>query len=335
MKTIDDLQDEINIKRNDDIYLEIERFKDYEIMVGIVYEMFIRSNENNDSLIKRDKDSYKNNTYYKIGEFSIGDVILFQKDNEKYTLSNIIFTVFPELYKDITLKDYSNIDDISVKFIIDKYINNNNAKFVEVVFYDKEQNKFISLTKKLLSIYINQSLFRFKSYNIIPNYSRPQIISNVSKFVNIYNLNLSLSNKDINKILDKVRNELKINNETIYNTYVKTYYDDETKLTNFFKYKKKFINKKIYRNPITMANLFFTYDVFNKLNEKNYFKTTKIEYIRRNIEKHLTEYNEGKIKDHEVMKKYINKDSIDDKTIESYYSDAKDLIEKKYYKYLI
>jgi Cu+-exporting ATPase len=40
-----------NIKRNDDIYLEIERFKDYEIMVGIVYEMFIRSNENNDSFI--------------------------------------------------------------------------------------------------------------------------------------------------------------------------------------------------------------------------------------------------------------------------------------------
>ena len=54
------------IKRNDDIYLEIERFKDYEIMVGIVYEMFIRSNENNDSLIKRDKEVLNISNFFRI-----------------------------------------------------------------------------------------------------------------------------------------------------------------------------------------------------------------------------------------------------------------------------
>ena len=99
------IEELIKFKRSDKIYKEVENFRDYELTTGLIYEMYIRTKpvkirkyETDEFFIK-----FKESLVFYF-EHKVSDVVLYEYQNQKFTLDNIIYTIFPQLYNEVLNK---------------------------------------------------------------------------------------------------------------------------------------------------------------------------------------------------------------------------------------
>lgn len=316
-KSIEEL---IKIRRSDKIYREVEEFQKYELISCLIYEMYIRTSPNLKTEYEKMNLIFRQNKdesfiYY---QYKISDVILYEHEKQKFTLNDIIYSIFPQLYdllekfhNDKISSDYS----FNLNFVIDEYVSKIGEKdiiFQEIIFRDKSKNEYIKMTKEKLKEYITNIL----AYTVvIPNYSRPQLYFKNNYFLTIQNLNISLPDEELFDFIKKLKTKMKISTLKIRNINSSQHMLlDET--TSTFSLKLK--NKNILRDSKKMADLFFIYDVISIQKNKNLSIGAKYEYIKTEISNN-EEYPR----------------IISNETISNYYRDAKSLIDDKGYEILI
>ncbi len=264
-------------KRNEDIYTDIENFQEHEYTTCIIYEMFIRENED----IKREY-FFEDNVANVIPQ-RVSDIVLFIYEGV-FTLQNIIYQLFPQLendvkkilisYHKIPLDNHEEIKNrflntsVDLKYLInyiEKYKNQqdtdiNKIIFNEVEYFDKSKNMQIKIDlnelEKIISINNNIT-------TVIPYYKRPQIFLKENYLVNINSLNLALPEKELVSFIKQLKKEVKaetiIINKFIKNTKFSNYYfiDEKTETKNNHKY-----TIFGYKHSSKMADMFFIYDAF-------------------------------------------------------------------------
>lgn len=276
-------------KRTDSIYKEIEEFKDYELFIGIIYEMYIRHNVFINKVKKCDvveymnklrDEQYKNinnsqNVHFSTQEVTIDKVILYKSNYEIFTLADVIYNIYPSLYNE---QSYHNgVNKMSLNNFLEM-IKNDNYIFNEAFFYNKEQNKYIKITKSFITNEVkNQLYMTTKTFDI--KYCRPVIYHTDHKIINLNNINLSLSNQDICSYLDILRREIPNTDEKILSTSVQKYIKFEPNGT--IPEKSNFEVTGRMKNSKKMANLFFIYDVLEFDERKT--KTKRKDYIQKRI----------------------------------------------------
>ncbi len=327
------------IKRTHNKYIEIEKLEYHESFIAIVYEMYIRSlgidilnnkkntnqstknimsevNNTMEEAIKIYKDKHFNDKeYFYSNTKRIDQIILYEINNQKFTLSDVIYNIFPHLYN-----GYSN-DNMSI-YEFKNILNNESNNFIEAIFKDKYQNKYIKITKEFIQEKIDNQLYNVEK-TFYMKYSRPTLYHKKHKIVNINNLNLSMSNKAINYYLDKLREQILESNEKIFSFYENEYLSVES--DNNIDTKLGIKMKTIMKNPQKMADILYIYDVLEfecfaykneLLNENLKDKKSALKiYIQQEI------YNNRK-------GTILN---IESSTINNYYSLSKKLINNKQY----
>lgn len=305
-----------NIKRSDLIYKEIEGFKYYDLYIAMIYEMYLRSNH-----YKEDNRYYqfqflnyeeKKSCY--LQKYSTDDIILYKTNNETLTLTDIIYTIFPELYNEKLKEHDQNLifQSVSVDYLIENYINNDHAKFVEVVFKDKQNNKFIKVTKEILKSYLTKDI-RVINSTIIPKFSRPQLYSLKSNFVTIHGLNLALPDNVIIDYLKHLRKDIRPSRQNLENIFYKQ--NKELKKINNSSSTSTIKDKNILKNSQKVADLLFTYDVMKSKKDKE--DGTYYQYIIDSIAD-SRDYN-----------------LISISTLKNYYKLAKELIDENKFEFFI
>ncbi len=305
-----------NIKRSDSIYQEIEGFKYYNLYIGMMYEMYLRSNYykeyNGYSKVQYLNYEEKKSCYLK--EYSTDEVILYKTNNEILTLTDIIYTIFPELYNEKLKEHDENLifQSVSVDYIIKNYIKNDQAKFVEVVFKDKQNNKFIKVTKEILKSYLTKDI-RFINHTIIPKFCRPQLYSLKSNLVTIHQLNLDLPDNVIIDYLKHLRKDIRSSKQNLENIFYKQNLEIEenSNLSSTIK------DKNILKNSQKVADLLFTYDVMKLKKDKDEEDGNYYNYIINSI----------------ADSRNVNLITIS--TLKNYYKLAKDLIDGNKFEFFV
>ena len=310
--------------RRSTIYKEIEKFKDYELFIGIIYEMYLRhmvyiNNIENDNVVdyinKLRNEQYKNinnsqNVHFSTQEVTIDKVILYKSNYEIFTLADVIYNIYPSLYNE---QSYHNgINKMSLNNFLEM-IKDDNHIFNEAYFYNKEQNQYIKLTKPFITDEVKKQFYMTtKTFDI--KYCRPVIYHTDHKIINLNNINLSLSNQDICSYLDILRREIPNTDEKILSTSVQKYIKFEPNGT--IPEKSNFEVTGRMKNSKKMADLFFIYDVLEF--DKRKTKAKRIDYIQTRI--HFNNNDDKQI--------------ISIQTINNYYGLAKKLIKKGHFIYL-
>ncbi len=322
-------------KRNEDIYTDIENFQEHEYTTCIIYEMFIRENED----IKREY-FFEDNVANVIPQ-RVSDIVLFIYEGV-FTLQNIIYQLFPQLENDvknflisyykIPLDNHEEINNrflntsVDLKYLInyiEKYKNQqdtdiNKIIFNEVEYFDKSKNMQIKIDlnelEKIISINNNIT-------TVIPYYKRPQIFLKENYLVNINSLNLALPEKELVSFIKQLKKEVKaetiIINKFIKNTKFSNYYfiDEKTETKNNHKY-----TIFGYNHSSKMADIFFVYDAFknNKFDSACNLESYDdlIQFIKKEI------YN---------SKEIPPTDYLSESTINNYFKTAEYYIDNKNY----
>lgn len=184
----------------------ILNYKRYEYTNNMIYEFFKRT-------LKNDKN-IEIFLYKPIIEHTskIKDVILFENNEIKFTLQDVIYNACPKLYEEIIqddkIEDKTNfsmdIDDflISVKKVEDTIVemekkltkegkltpeeekNYNESKnfFNTVIYKDLNQNKYLQLTKDQILKKINETIL-YKKINV--RYTKQQLKIEECNFINL------------------------------------------------------------------------------------------------------------------------------------------------------
>ena len=323
-------------KRNEDIYTDIENFQQHEYTTCIIYEMFIRANED------KERDYYFEDNTAHILPQRVSDIVLFVEEGI-FTLQNIIYELFPQLENDvknilisyckIPLDNHEEIKhqflnySIDLKYLISNYIEKyknqqdtdiNKIIFNEVEYFDKSKNMKIKVDFNELEriISINNNIT-----TVIPYYKRPQIFLKENYLVNINSLNLALPEKELISFIKQLKNEAKAEtifiNKFIKNTNFSNHYfiDEKPKTKNIHKY-----TIFGYKHSSKMADIFFVYDAFknNEFDSRDNLESYKdlIQFIQKEI------YN---------SKETPPSDYLSESVINNYYDTAEHYIYKKNY----
>ena len=99
------IEELIKFKRSDKIYKEVENFRDYELTTGLIYEMYIRTKPVKIRKYETDEFfiNFKESLVFYF-EHKVSDVVLYEYQNQKFTLDNIIYTIFPQVYNEVLNK---------------------------------------------------------------------------------------------------------------------------------------------------------------------------------------------------------------------------------------
>lgn len=322
--------------RNDDIYTDIDNLQQHEYTTCIIYEMFIRVNEDNK------REYYFEDDIAHIEPQKISDIVLFIK-NGIFTLQDIIYELFPQLENDIKkflsnhykipIENYNEINKVFLDYsinlnylmvnYIDRYKNQqedelNKVIFKEVEYFDKAEN----ITKKidfdkLESIIVDNN----NVTTVIPYYKRPQIFLKENQLVNINYLNLALPDEElfdfIKQLKVKVKKESNLLNKYIKSTKYSNHYFNDEKIETKINHKYNIFK---YKHSSKMADVFFIYDAFkiNKYEDNDNLESYNdlIHYIQKEI--------------------YYSKDTppakyISESTINTYHKTAEYYIDEKQY----
>lgn len=153
-------------KRNDQIYIEIERFPDYDYLNSVAYEMLIRTKEYDDIL--KNFENYNRNENIKKCEqlgIDVDDVLSLKRNLYNHQENKINFSNF---YFNMTLKDIENGLDTLIKFYLNKkqiYIIDN-----ENIYYPNKNHKN------------SKGIILSRTFKISSNITFKDIKSNLSKY---------------------------------------------------------------------------------------------------------------------------------------------------------
>jgi len=201
--------------RNNEVYQRIEQLKTYEYTNCIVYEMMERSVGSTPEDIH--KTYNKDTKGYSCTELDISHVSL----SSRVTLRDYIFNIFPSLYEDISKKikkenqkctgDELKVSilnrEISIKYIIQNYMQKDNVIFNEI-FYASDEGKIEQLTQIKLKKIIEKINF---SRMIVPHFGYNTVLPEDYKFVALYDINLVLPVDELVDYIKKIKNDFDTN----------------------------------------------------------------------------------------------------------------------------
>lgn len=287
----------------------ILNYKRYEYTNNMIYEFFKRT-------LKNDKN-IEIFLYKPIIEHTskIKDVILFENNEIKFTLQDVIYNACPKLYEEIIqddkIEDKTNfsmdIDDflISVKKVEDTIVemekkltkegkltpeeekNYNESKnfFNTVIYKDLNQNKYLQLTKDQILKKINETIL-YKKINV--RYTKQQLKIEECNFINIYDLNINLPDEELLDYLLMLKAKHKeATTKSIIKEFDELTDEEKSKIKRYITFKsKKLLTKKnqkrkleFVREPVSLFNEFLEADKIKKINEsKIEEETLKKEY---------------------------------------------------------
>ncbi len=211
--------------RNDEVYKEIEKFKDYELTNCIVYEMAIRNKYIKELMFLYEIHLQKfgfnirfNLSYENINAPS--EILLENYEYSKYYKEEIIEINF--------IKEELESYCIYPTALQDFYLvpSDNSKKGIEpIVIIEEHQEGFIDETKprkrtvildKYNSSYDEDNSYKLQSLSNVLNinYSRPKIISETEKRADI-SLNLKLSKEELIAYIEKIKDTYDKDNSII------------------------------------------------------------------------------------------------------------------------
>lgn len=247
-------------RHNYDIF---ENSKDYEYTNNMVYEFHIRNKKNSDKfeIFNKNSEEFKNN-------FTISDIVLFETENSKKTLQDIIFNIYPSIYE-----EFKNDTKLLVDILLDVFEaytkDDTKYEFKETIYFDSKKKEYVVFTKIMMEKLINE----FKiSHKIRPKFKKPSVLINKNRIINIYNLNLSLPDGEIfSYILElKKKFRLKIIKKTQIKQFKEFMKSRETKKNShtkkdFKKQKQKELKYfEVLFNPMKLDDIFYVYDNHTK-----------------------------------------------------------------------
>ena len=301
-------------------------YKRYEYTNNMLYEFFKRTLKNQQEI--------KDFEYVPIVQHTlkIRDVILFENNEIKFTLQDVIYNVCPKLYEELlednTIEDKvdfsMDISDFlfSVKEVDDtikelekkrkedltaeekKIYDECKNFFNKVIYKDLIQNKYIELTKDKILEKINETML-YKKINV--RYSKKQLKLEECNFINIYDLNINLPDEELLDYLLMIKAKHK---KVIKKSIDKELNDEEkSKIKRYVTFKEqKLLTKKdtkrkleYIREPILLFNEFIETDKIKKINE------SKIEEDLENI---YQEYKDLEQENLNRIKKEIRKKNL-------------------------
>lgn len=312
----------MNIKRNEAQYTDIERFKDYELTNNIAFEMMIRNNdarhlieimqiqayrhenidydelENIRSIVRND---YYYNSFGIDNWLSYYNFSIYYKANSEFVYS--IHEPLEPYFADDTL------------YINDEYKDNiyicSQIDEIHKEVYEDVENGLIKEGKHITNInkYVKDAYHI--NHNIFPSFSRPLLKppANISKFVNLESINLSLSDDELLKYIKHIKSEFSKNHEIIKTPFEILGEKVYLSKSSISRDKNKTMQEKF-------ADLLFIYDALKIGIKKN--------IIQRSIVNYYTE-------------KYPDRfiPNMDYSTINNYFKIATEYIENLKYKELI
>ncbi len=294
-------------KRTDDIYREIEQFKDYEYTNCIAYEMAIRSKEV--ELIIKELDSVLTNNMQLLLKWND---FLF----DKYAIdADFLKKIYDIMDKIEVLLDQTNIDymdyennhnsiiKVASAFYLDyfEYFTKKETKKYGKKFLKHENNLYLGDIEGdgfRVSNKYNEELNYHEAY-ISQRYNRPKI--KLFPKVNV-NINPNLPKDELIAYISKIKDEYDKNNSIVMSPT--ELLGEELKAID----ENLLINKKTgkYLNRIRIADMFYIYDMFKRGAKQN------------KIQLELSYYYP------EVLEQDI---MIDTATIKKYYLIAKEYID--------
>ncbi len=237
-----------NPERSDEIYIEIENFKDYELTNCLAYEMAIRAGAHPIEFISSSEQNAE----------KIVGIPPTTKDIKIgcYALDQIIYDIYPNAIEHIMGSEgLENVSGgylkasallSSLEYVASNLINNNDLEFIEfdLSIYGDEEDL---LTKdKLIKIIRHQYLPK----KIVPSFSRP--IMNNPAMINI-DLNLDLPVEDNVALIKHMKED-----------YDKHRFSDTYKPLEVFKNKFLSLSGKEIKSQLRVqkkiADMFYIYD---------------------------------------------------------------------------
>ena len=265
-------KDEIYEIKEKELILNYQR---YEYTNNMIYEFFKRTLKNNQNI---EDFEYKPIIEYTL---RIKDVILFENNEIRFTLQDVIYNAYPELYEtlqsDDKIKDKINfsmdIDDF--KFYIEKNKEEKKQVFNPVIYRDLNQNKYIKLMEKDILEKIEKTIL-YKKINV--KFTKKQLNIKEYNFINIYDLNINLPDEELLDYLLMVKAKHKKETIKLINKKFNDLLDEEkSKIKRFIAfYIKKSITKntqkrelEFTRESVSLFNEFLEVDKIKKINECN------------------------------------------------------------------
>lgn len=278
-------------------------FKDrniYQYTNNMIHEFYIRSGDEYQVVFDESKD-----------KITLSDIVLYDTDTSKKTLQDIIYNIYPSIYKEFSSDSKFDMDYILLSQF-KEYVKDDKYTFVNTIYKDLKMGKYIPFTKEMMEDLIEKTE---RSFNVTPKFEKPTPIIKKQQFVDIKNLNLSLPTKELVSYINTLK---KYNND-----YLKAEYESKPKDKN----KDNFKNT-IYTS-IKLEDILFVYDrrkedgaSFNEITNKlNAYRFDKF-----NIDCNIDDLNENYDIDDKDKKKLVNLKN----KINNIYCDYK-LIEEIYY----
>lgn len=270
-------------------YNIFENSKDYEYTNNMVYEFHIRNKKNSDKfeIFNENSEEFKNN-------FTISDIVLFETENSKKTLQDIIFNIYPSIYEEFK-NDTKLLVDISLDVFEEYTKDDTKYEFKETIYFDSKKKEYVVFTKIMMEKLIN----KFKtSHKIKPKFKKPSVLINKNTIINIYNLNLSLPDGEIfSYILElKKKFRLKIIKKTQIKQFKEFMKSRETKKNSYTKkdFKKQMQKKlkyfEVLFNTMKLDDIFYVYDNYTKY--KVSFLTLRNDLIEFRINRLLLKFTD-------------------------------------------
>lgn len=260
----------------------IPDYKRYEYTNNMVYEFFKRTLKNGQKI--------EDFAYKPIIEHTskIKDVILFENNEIKFTLQDVIYNVCPKLYEELiqddNIKDKINfsmdisdflvyvknaediIEEMGKKLTLtpeEKKTYNESKNFFNTVIYkDLIQNKYIQLTKDEILKKIDETLL-YKKINV--RYRKKQLNIEKCNFINIYDLNINLPDEELLDYLLMVKaKHKKATTKSSTKEFDEISDEEKSKIKRYIAFKnKKLLTKKnqkrkleFTREPVILFNEF-------------------------------------------------------------------------------
>jgi hypothetical protein len=333
-------------------YYDIEKFERFEYTNNVIYEFFKRTLTNDKKL--------KEYEYIPVIEHTLKlkDVILFENDKIKFTLQDIIYNAYPQLYLDV-MTDVNIKDKINFSIGIEDFLSNyEESDFKKVIYKDLNRNEYVELNYENLIKKINET-FLYKKINM--RYQRKQLNIKECNFINIYDLNVNLPDEEIlDYILRLKRQHKKAIREKVNDTSEETIElerineEEKNRIKRFilFKEKNKIKNKKRkleyveesiveYRTFLkldTLKNVSkviiddkYILDEFKNFKELEKLNSEKIELEERNknLDYRSYIYNPKKLADILFVYDYMQNEKKKEKDEEKIFIDDKKKDDKK------
>lgn len=309
-------------------------YQRYEYTNNMLYDFFIRTLKNEKTI--------EDFVYKPIMEHTlkIKDVILFENNEIKFTLQDVIYNACPKLYE-VLIQDDKIKDKISYSMNISEFLfsineaedntkkmekkmekkegekltpeeeksfNESKNFFNTVIYKDLNQNKYIQLTKDEVLKKIDETLL-YKKINV--RHKKQQLNIEECNFINIYDLNINLPDEELLDYLLMLKANHK--KKSINKEFDELSDEEKSKIKRYITFK----NKKLLTKKNSKRKLEFTREPVLLIND----------FLKVNKEKRKAE---SKINKEVLEKKYYEYKNLEQENLERIKKELKKLEYKSY-----